>query len=111
MKRIKVVQDRTQIQFFDGGIEVSTSIKVRKLLTGRLTVFTKDYIPCFQRQNTSEVSNPVILEHVKSVGELCPMLNSTLRHEGSRRNWVKARRILNHGTRWWWMFNFMAWSL
>jgi len=58
MKRIKVVQDRTQIQFFDEGIEVSTSIKVRKLLTGRLTVFTKDYIPYVSNVKT-QVKFPI----------------------------------------------------
>jgi len=59
-----------------------------KLMTGRLTVCFQEglYSICFQRQDTSEVPNRVILEHVKSEGAFCPMLNSASRHEGLWRN-------------------------
>ena len=113
MKRLKVVQDRTKLQFFAEGIKFSTSIKARKLLTGRLTVRFQEGLCSiwFQRQNKREVPNPDILEHVKSEGEFFPVLNSALRNEGVWRNWGKARRILNHGTRWWCIFSCMTGSL
>jgi hypothetical protein len=89
------------MHFFQDGIIMSTSIKGRKLLTGRMNARFKEglYSICFQRRNKLEVPNPVILEHVKNEGEFFPVLNTALRNEGLWRNCVKARRTLNYGTR------------
>jgi hypothetical protein len=88
MKRIRVVQDRNQLHFFQDSIKFSTSIKARKLLTGKMTVRFQEglYSIYFQHQNKSEVPNPVILEHVKNEGEFFPVLNSALRNESLWRN-------------------------
>jgi hypothetical protein len=77
-----------KLQFFEEGIKVSTSIKARKLLTGRMTVRFQEglYSICFQRQNKREFPIPVIFEHAKSEGEVLPVLNSALRNQGLWRN-------------------------
>ena len=79
-----MVQDRTQLQFFEESTKVATSIKMRKLLTGRMTVCFQEglYSICFIRQNKREFPNPVIFEHVKSEGEVLSVLNLALRNEG-----------------------------